>query len=68
MKNKEYLILETLYKNMCQDLDIFPDEWYNVMEYDLKIKILKEFIKNKILIKNSINYYNFKLKALGEIV
>ena len=68
MKNKEYLILETLYKNMCQDLDIFPDEWYNVMEYDLKIKILKEYIKNKILIKNNINYYDYILKALGEIV
>ena len=64
--DKEYIVLETIYKkNNINKKDIFPYEWYNVKEYELKKKILKECIDNNILIMNSSFYYDFKLIALN---
>ncbi len=64
--DKEYLKLQALYHKMYDgDEDIFPSEWYNVQEYDLKKKILTECLKNKIKIKDSSFYYEFKMKALN---
>lgn len=66
MENKEYFVLEVMYKNIFKDLkDIFPIEWYYVNEYELKIKILKECIENKLLIIDSSLYYEFRLIALN---
>ena len=64
--NKDYLILETMYRNIHKkNNNIFPDEWYNILEYEFKIKILKECIENKILIIDSSYYYDFRLLALN---
>lgn len=64
--DKEYLELVTMYKkNNINQNNLFPYEWYNVLEYDLKKKILKECLENNILIINSSYYYNFKLLALN---
>ena len=64
--DKDYLVLETIYKkNNSNNKNIFPYEWYNVKEYDLKKKILKECIDNNILIINSSKYYYFRLLALN---
>ena len=64
--DKEYLILETIYKkNNGNKNDIFPYEWYNVKEYELKKKILKECLLNNILIINSSYYYDFRLLSLN---
>ena len=59
--NKEYLVLQTQYHKMNNDKDnIFPKEWYNKKEYELKIKILKECINYNILIENSKLYNELK--------
>lgn len=64
--DKEYLLLQTIYHKVNKNKkDIFPDEWYNIKEYELKKKILKECLNSKILINDSKEYYNFKLKALN---
>ena len=66
MKDKEYIILETMYKKKYENNEnIFPDEWYNTKEYELKKKILRECLDNNILIINSCNYYDFRLIALN---
>ena len=66
VKDKEYLILDTMYRSIHEkNNNIFPNEWYNVPEYDLKKKILKECIKNKILIIDSSYYYDFRVIALS---
>jgi len=66
MENKEYLILSSMYKKIFKDKkNIYPNEWYNVKEYELKNKILKECIENKILIINSSLYYEFRLYSLN---
>lgn len=65
-KDKEYLILETMYRSIHEkNNNIFPDEWYNILEIDLKKKILKECIENKILIVDSSYYYKFRVIALS---
>ena len=65
-KDKNYLVLETIYKKLfLENRNIFPDEWYNVQEYELKKKILRECIDNNILIIDSSYYYDFKLIALN---
>ena len=63
--DKEYLILETIYKNNNNINNIFPYHWYNVKEYELKKKILKDCLNNNIFIINSSFYYDFKLIALN---
>ncbi|MBQ8472049.1 MAG: hypothetical protein IJ501_00945 [Bacilli bacterium] len=64
--DKEYIVLQTNYRSIFHDKEnIFPDEWYNIKEYDLKKKILKECIDNNILIINSSYYYEFRLIALN---
>ena len=51
--DKEYVILQAEYHSINEEKkDIFPNCWYNVKEYELKKKILKECIKNNILIKD----------------
>lgn len=64
--DKDYLKLQTLYQKKFEEIEnIFPNEWYNVKEYDLKKKILAECLDNHILIKDSSLYYEFKNKALN---
>ena len=64
--DKKYIILETIYKkNNINKKNIFPYEWYNVKEYELKKKILIECLENNLLIINSSFYYKFKLIALN---
>ena len=64
--DKEYLVLQTKYHKMHNNKkDIYPEEWYNIREYELKKNILRECINNNILIKNSSMYYEFRLKALN---
>ena len=66
MKDNSFLILNTIYKKKFKDYkDIYPYEWYNVHEYELKKKILMECIENNILIVNSTYYYDFRLIALN---
>lgn len=66
MENKEYFLLVNMYKKIFKDnKDIFPYEWYNTKEYELKNKILRECIENKILIINSSLYYDFRILALN---
>lgn len=52
MNNKELLKLQMLYSELFDnDYFIFPANWFKIEEQDeLKIKILKEAIKNKKLI------------------
>ena len=64
--DREYVVLQTKYRMIFNNKqNIFPDEWYNIQEYDLKKKILKECIENNILIINSSYYYKLKLIALS---
>lgn len=64
--DREYIVLQTKYRTIFNNKEnIFPDEWYNVKEYELKKKILKECIENNLLIINSSYYYEFKLIALS---
>ena len=65
MEDKEYIILLAAYKKMFNDLNNIPQEWYNVKEYDLKKKILKDCLENKIMIVDSKYYYAFRLIALN---
>ncbi len=65
--DKEYLVLEVMYKNILKNKDgLFPFEWYNIKEYELKKKILRECIQNKILIINSSYYYDYRFLALKD--
>ncbi len=65
-KDREYLVLETMYKKLfSNNQDIFPYEWYNVGEYGLKKKILRECLENNILIIDSSYYYDFRHIALN---
>ena len=67
MKDDSFLVLNIMYKNLFSDKkDIYPYEWYNVHEYELKKQILRECIKNQILIVDSSLYYNFRLIALND--
>lgn len=62
--DKEYLMLQTLYHKINKlKEDIFPNCWYNVKEYELKKKILRECIQNNILIKDCRLYNDFRIIA-----
>ena len=62
--DKEYIILQTEYHKINADSEnVFPGCWYNVKEYELKKQILKECIKNNILIKDCKLYNDFRLIA-----
>ncbi len=67
MENKlVYVALQNKYRQMHQDeKDIFPSEWYNIKDYELKKKILEECFENNILIVDSKYYYEFRIKALN---
>ncbi len=59
--DKEYVVLQAEYHSLNEDKDnIFPNCWYNVKEYELKKEILKECIKNNILIKDCQLYNDFR--------
>ena len=63
--DSEYVVLQAEYRNLNEDKDnIFPNCWYNVKEYELKKKILKECIKNNLLIRDCILYNEFRDIAL----
>ena len=55
---KLYIIAEMNYINKFKNYnkEIFPNDWFIIKDYKLKIKILSDCIKNNILIKNSILY------------
>ncbi len=62
----EYIKLQNEYRNLNANLTtIFPNEWYNIKEYELKKKILQECINNGIIIVQSSYYYQFKERALN---
>ena len=64
----EIAILQNKYKKMHTNNEkLFPNEWYNVKEYELKKKILSECIEKNILIINSSYYYEFREIALNDI-
>ena len=66
MVDKEYLVLTMMYKKMHNNMpNIFPKEWNNKKEYELKKKILQECIENNLLIINSSSYYDFRILALN---
>lgn len=53
---KLYVLAELSYVNRHKDMnifDLFPIDWYEIKDYDLKIKIIIDAIKNNILIKDS---------------
>ncbi len=62
----DYVILQNEYRKLNKyQMNVFPKEWYNIRDYDLKKKILHECIENHILIIESSNYYYFRKKALN---
>ena len=62
----KYAILQNEYRKINNNQkDIFPSEWYNIKDDDLKKKILQECIENNILIYDSKYYYEFRMKALN---
>lgn len=64
--DNEYIVLQTKYRKANDNReDIFPSEWYNVKEYEMKKEILKECLNKKKIIKESSLYQDFRLKALN---
>lgn len=64
--DNEYVVLQAKYRKVNNNKDnLFPNEWYNVKEYELKKEILKECLEKNILITESSLYQEFKLKALS---
>ena len=65
--DNEYVVLQAKYRKVNDNNkeDLFPNEWYNVKEYELKKEILKECLEKNILITESSLYQEFKLKALS---
>ena len=62
----EYVYLQSEYRKLNEGKEnLFPSEWYNIKEYELKKKILQECISNNINIKDSHYYYQFRMKALN---
>lgn len=54
-----YVIHELNYKkehSTLKDSELFPKDWYSFKNYKLKIKIIKEAIENKVLIKDTVLY------------
>ena len=65
--DNEYLLLQANYREKNKNKDnIFPSEWYNVQEYDLKKEILSECLEKDFLIIHSSKYSEFKLRALND--
>ena len=64
--DREYVVLQAEYHEINKDKEnIFPNCWYNVKEYELKKKILKECINSNILIEECKLYNDFKAIALN---
>ena len=61
---KLYVIAEMNYINKFKNYyqEVFPNDWFTIKDYKLKIKILSECIKNNILIKDSELYIQTKEK------
>ena len=59
---KLYVIAEMNYINKFTNYyeELFPDDWFTIKDYKLKIKILLNSIKNNILIKDSELYIQIK--------
>lgn len=58
---KLYVTAELNYINRHKDKtieELFPDGWYGIKDYDFKIKVIIDSIKNSILIKDSELYKN----------
>ena len=61
----EYVILQSKYRKLHSNKpNIFPNEWYNIREYEIKKNILKECIAKKNYITESKNYPIFHELAL----
>lgn len=64
--DSEYLVLQTEYHKLNHAKNnLFPNEWYNVKEYYLKKRILRDCITNNILIEESRYYNAFREIALN---
>lgn len=62
----EVAILQSKYCDKFKnEKNLFPNEWYNVQEYNLKKKILSECLEKNILIVESSYYYDFRTIALN---
>ncbi len=62
----EYALLQSKYRDMFKNQkNIFPKEWYNILEYELKKKILKDCLERNVLIVDSRYYALFRMKALN---
>lgn len=59
---KLYVIAEMNYINKFTNYyeELFPDDWFTIKDYKLKIKILLNCIKNNMLIKDSELYIQIK--------
>ena len=61
----KYGLLQAKYRKIHNNQNnIFPNEWYNVKEYELKIAILEECLIKKCLITESKYYLKFRELAL----
>ena len=56
---KAYVLLEITYIKNFDNTNIFPNNWYNIKDYSLKIKILNETLKKNLLIIETEMYNNF---------
>ena len=65
MEDKDlYIIAEIRYKkansNIKED-ELFPDNWYSLKNYHLKIEIIAEALQKNILIKDTKLYKDIEL-------
>lgn len=61
----KYIIMQSKYRKMHNNKkNIFPDEWYNIKEYEIKKNILKDCLDKNCLIIDSHNYPILKKLAL----
>ena len=53
------LVYEETIKKKYGDVLMFPNNWYRIMDYDIKNEILNEAISKEILIVDTDSYNNF---------
>lgn len=56
-----YVLAEIAYEKEHQELseeDMFPIDWYSINNYKVKIEIIEEALKRKVLIKDTERYQN----------
>lgn len=68
---KLYVLYELTYKEKYEKSnvdDLFPSDWYNINDYELKIKAISEAINENILIEETKLYKNFKNEYEADIL